>query len=249
MKQKAFTDDGYRDLVKGINDNRVRYEKTGSWLNDSAKNKDLFMDTTVNLDSSVSLVVPVDKRVFDYENAVRLHKTLGLTPVLASDPRLWSRLTHVECWEYMQERWPVDAKKKPRFIRERYFFAGTDSRAVLRNGISRLWWSAEVTHDPKRKGKEYELTKIMLSRLDIAQQLLERSFGRAKPLVQGFLEFVKSNDATCLNDGDRSRNRIRYLASCLHARSGVSVLDTIPTKDLKRFLSEELERFDKDNNC
>ena len=153
----------------------------------------------------------------------------------------------MECWRYMQHRWPVDDDKTSRFIRERYFFAGTDSRAVLRNGVSRLWWSAEVTYDPKRKGKEYELTEVMLSRLDIAQQLLERSFGRVRPLVRGFLQFVLRNRDKCLDDGERSRRRIRCLAAALHAKSGVCVLDTVSKKQLSEFLAEELAWHDKRN--
>ena len=137
----------------------------------------------------------IPRHSFDYENARSIHQQLsGLTPVLAADPRLWARLTHVECWDHMQLHWPVDDSKSARFIRERYFFAGTNSRALLRNGISRLWWSAAMTHDEKRKNNKYELTKVILSRLDLAQQLLERSFSRGKPQVRGMKTYFAGSN-------------------------------------------------------
>jgi len=144
----------------------------------------------------------------------------------------------------MQRRWPVDDAKSAKIIRPCYFFAGTDSRALMRNGISRLWWSAEMTHDEKRNNK-YELTEIVLLKLDITQQLLERSYGRVKPLVQGFLEFILKHRDKCLDAGEQSRNRVRYLAACLHAKSGVCVLDTISKKQLSEFLADEVTRYDK----
>ena len=145
----------------------------------------------------------------------------------------------------MQRRWQVNDAKSAKIIRPRYFFAGTDSRALMRNGISRLWWSAEMTYDEKRKGNKYELTEVVFLKLDIAQNLLENSFGRVKTLVQGFLEFVLKHRGKCLDAGGQSRSRVRYLAACLHAKSGVCVLDTISKKQLSEFLAEELSRYDK----
>ncbi len=145
----------------------------------------------------------------------------------------------------MTLRWPVDESKSKEFVRQRYFLAGTDSRAVTRNGIARLWWSAQLTYDDKGGANQYDLTEVMLSRLDIAQQLLERNLGRVRPLVRGFLKFVNENREKCLGDGEASRQRIRYLAGCLHQRSGVSLLDALAHAELKQFLTDELDRFDK----
>ena len=246
MKQKILTDDAYKKLVNGIERNRTRYQRNATWLSDKRAHAGMFQHSTINVPKALDLKSPDENGSYDFENAKKIHRFFkNLLPVPASDPRLWSRLAHVECWSYMQARWPVVEEKKVRFVRERYFFAGTDSRSVLRNGISRLWWSAEVTYDAKRKGKEYELTKVLFSKLDIAQTLLEHSFGRAKPLVRCFLEFVVKNKAECLDDGQNSRKRIRHLGAALHAKSGVCVLDTLSKKELQAFLSRELEMCDK----
>lgn len=192
-----------------------------------------------------SLHLPEGKNFFDAENARLIHQQLGdLTPVVASDPRLWARLTHVECWQYMLARWPVDKNTTAETIRARYFFSGTDSRALLRNGISRLWWYAAITHDPKRKD-QYELTDAAFLRLDIAQNLFENSFGRSKQLVHAYLEFVLKHRDRCIDEGETSRQRMRYIASCVNGRTGVGVVDAVSKKQLTEFLEYELDRFDK----
>jgi hypothetical protein len=45
--------------------------------------------------------------------------------------------------------------------------------ALLRNGAARLWWSAHLSYDPDREN-QYELTAVLLARLDTAKNLLER---------------------------------------------------------------------------
>lgn len=59
-----------------------------------------------------------------------------------------------------------------RFIEARYFVAQNEGRALLRNGIARLWWVAHLSHDATRNNP-YELTAALLYTLDITQQILE----------------------------------------------------------------------------
>lgn len=245
MNQLIFTDEAYKEFVKGIADNQSRYIEDTSWLSDQKTHAKHFVKSTILPKTKPNLLLPSDESNYDFENAVQIHECYELTPVQASDPRLWARLTHVEEWQYMQRRWPVDESKKPEYIRRRYFVAGSDSRAIIRNGIARLWWSAEITKDPKAKKAPYRLTKIILSKLDITQQLLERSYGRSRNFVQSTLRFLEQNADECLNDGQISRDRVRHLAKQLSLRSGVTILDSMPESNLHEFLETELKRFNK----
>ena len=101
-------------------------------------------------------MMPADDCLYDVENAVRLHKALpSLTPVQVQDPRLWARLTHVELWQYMRTRWPVERYDKRDVaigrVRERYFVTQRQSRALVRNGAARLRRASKLTFDPERK--------------------------------------------------------------------------------------------------
>ena len=138
------------------------------------------------------VVESIETRIqHDIENSILLHRAFpDLTRVEAGDPRLWTRLTHVEGRAYMRKRWDVgqpkhadDPDKALRYALQHYFLAGSSpSRALTRNGMSRLWWYAALTHDPARSDP-YELTRVLLSALDIAQQLYgaELRPGRAGP--------------------------------------------------------------------
>lgn len=245
MNQLIFTDDAYRALVKDIAANFSRYSTHKPWLTDQPKHAKQYLKSTILPDKKPHLILPDTESNYDFENAVQVHECYQLTPVQASDPRLWARLTHVETWDYMQRRWPVDDAKKPQYVRQRYFVAGSDSRAISRNGIARLWWSAEITKNTKPSKDPYSLTRILLSKLDITQQLLERSYGRSRKFVQATLRFIEQNADECLNNGQTSRDRIRHLAKQLTLRSGVTILDSMPEAGLHEFLAEELKRFNK----
>ena len=109
----------------------------------------------------------------------------------------------------MIKRWPVgrhldDVQRAGRFILSRYFVPRNESRALLRSGAARLWWSAKLTYDADRTNP-YELTAVLLSQLDIAKQLLERNLGRIGSLTKTFLEFLLTNREDCLAPGNRSR--------------------------------------------
>lgn len=243
MNQQIFTDDTYTILVKGIGTNLSRYAAKKPWLSDQKSHAKHYVKSAILPKTKPSFILPNGDSNYDFENATQIHQCYELTPVQASDPRLWARLAHVEGWDYMQRRWPVDESKKAQYIRQRYFVAGSDSRAIIRNGIARLWWSAEITKDLKPSKDPYRLTRIILSKLDITQQLLERSYGRSKRVVQATLRFVEKNADECLNDGQTSRDRVRHLAKQLFRRSGVTILDSMPETNLHEFLAEELKRF------
>ena len=194
------------------------------------------------------LLLPSNDSLSDLDNSVRLHRSLAsLTHVQARDPRLWTRLTHVEFWPYMRARWPVERHienqpRAKRYIEERYFVPRTEGRALLRNGIARLWWYAQLTYDDTRSNP-YELTGVLLSSLDITQQILERSIGRCRSVLVAFLEFLLQNPRL-LEGGDFNREVIRSLAKSLNLFGGVAVLDTLAPSLLKTYLNLELTRID-----
>jgi hypothetical protein len=168
---------------------------------------------------------------------------------LPKSAKLELRLTHVELWHYMRKRWPVekylpDRSKAERYILSRYFVAQRQSRALLRNGAVRLWWTAKVTFDPQRKNP-YELTEVLLSSLDIAQQLLERNLGRILSLNRTFLDYLLRHKKECLDNGDKSRVLVRRLAKALNFQGGVCVLDCMSNQQIITELDREKEQIVK----
>lgn len=232
-------------LAGSIRDNLPRYKRDKPWLAEAAAGSAWQLETNLAPADPLALLDPVDQDFKDVENAIRIHKALpGLTPLQARDPRLWTHLTHGDLWSYMRRRWPVekymtDPGKAERYVRERYFVAKNESRALLRNGASRLWWSAMLSYDSQRDNP-YELTAVLFTYLDITQQILERNIGRAQAVVRGFLEFLRVNHEL-LEGGNANRARIRSLAKLLNLTGGVCLLDCLADTEVIGILQREYE--------
>ena len=233
-------------LCVNIQANLDKYRRNDRWVNEIGNPSVRDLNTRIEISGPFNLDEPDNVNLKDLENAIRVHKLLNkLTPLQARDPRLWTRLVHVEYWEYMRKRWRLrhfgtDTAKGVRFITSRYFIAQDESRALLRNGIARLWWTAYMTYDDTRNNP-YELTSVLLSTLDITQQILERNMGRSRVILTGFLEFLLQNKNELLTGG-QNQLRIRKLAIGLNLYGGVCLLDCLTHMNILEFLSNELQR-------
>lgn len=235
-------------LQDSLLDNIERYKEKESWIEEWAGKAAWEFHTPCELAASLELHLPDEGNLFDLENAIRIHKALpSLTPVQAQDPRLWTRLTHVELWSYMRARWPVErylSTSQPKIarMRDRYFVAQRQSRALVRNGAARLWWAAKLTCDNDRDNP-YELTHVLFSKLDIEKNLLEHNYGRSPRVIKTFLEFLLANKDECISNGTASREIVRHLAKAVNLRGGVCLLDCMNVTDLTGFLSHEKNKF------
>jgi hypothetical protein len=245
---KVFTRDFMQRLQAAVPANLKRYQEDKSWAVAWAADSTWEFATSCEY-APFKLIEPEKDNLFDLENAIRLHKALSkLTPVQAQDARLWTRLCHVELWDYMRVRWPVERylanpQRAAGRVIEQYFVAQRQSRALIRNGAARLWWTAKMTYDAGRKNP-YELTGVMLGPggLDIAKNLLERNFGRINGLTKTFLNFLLRNKEDCLSPGEASRKMVRHLSKTLNLRGGICLLDCMSSADMDAFLDAERKK-------
>jgi hypothetical protein len=234
-------------LRSGVATHLPKYYQSAPWASGLGTRSTRDLETKIELKSAFVLDTPDEDNLKDLENAVRVHKYLrDLTPLQARDPRLWTRLAHLECWTYMRKRWPIERfkdqnEKAARYVTARYFVPQNESRALLRNGIARLWWTAHLSFDSQRTNF-YELTSVLLSTLDITQQILERNMGRSPVILRGFLEFLLANKTDLLRGGEDNREKIRRLAKFLNMCGGVCLLDCLSQRDIMMLLGGELER-------
>ena len=232
-------------LRLNLRQNLARYAERRPWADRRAGDRAVSRPSGLEPAVPLELVLPEGTDLKDLENTKIVHQAFEhITPLQARDPRLWTRLTHVECWSYMRKRWDVtrvqgDDAKKERYVRKHYFVTQAQSRALLHNGMARLWWYGHLTHDRDRPDP-YQLTAVLLSSLDIAQQVLERNMGRAPHVRTGFLDFIRTNGNRLGTAGQR-RDRIRDLAKMLNLRGGFTLLDTLAIEDVIALLGAELQ--------
>lgn len=181
---------------------------------------------------------------FDIENTKALYSKLRhLTVLQATDERMWAYLTHVTFWEYMRTRWPIErieiqGHDSKVFVESRYLFMRNKDRALLRNGISRLWWYGFISYD-KQRADPYELTEVLLSTQDIASNILERTFSRSNKVTRSILAVLAEMNEENRNSVIR-RGAFRDLARHINYLGGVSILDGFTSQELRTFVGESL---------
>ena len=183
-----------------------------------------------------ALQMPDDSGKRDSENVRLVHTWLGhLTPVQASDARLWTYLTHSVYSGYTAVRWPIDAEADvTRRIRERYFVEGESLASITRNSIARLWWFGHLTHDPLRADR-YELADVLLKVQDMQQAFLERAIGRSRKILHAALRLWQHR----LEQGGTPVSQskaIQRWARLIRLHGAVVLLDALSEKHLENLL-------------
>lgn len=242
--------DALEQLKKDIPREIERYRNDEVWLDGYFENSSYYLPSNMIVEK-VELKKPdensKDKSKYDIDNTIAFYSAMReLKVVQASDERLWSLMCHKDYWDYMRSRWSIEecnnedaeevggaAKKnsKDRII-ERYFFQSNRARALVRNGIARLWWYGYMTYDEKREDP-FELTKILLRRHDDAQGLLERSFPHNKKILHAILSVLPKYEYI-------SRDKFRSLLKSINRIGGVTILDTLDEQDLISMVENKL---------
>lgn len=221
-----FTTNAVLRLRNAIPDTKERYGLTEPWADNylTEIGMSTFREDVGGPDATLRL--RMESEADDLENAIHLYEDLsGISLDLASDERFWAYLTHITCWRYMKARWKPESE---RVIQERYFFAHGSDRGALRNGLARLWWMAEATHDPDRQDP-FELTRILLVNQDVAQQTLERSLSRAKSVTTAILEGLKEATSGASPD----RRTFRAALEEVNRMGAVRLLESVPAKEIR----------------
>ncbi|HWD88633.1 MAG TPA: DUF6339 family protein [Mucilaginibacter sp.] len=193
-------------------------------------------NTNIFIDNGLSLNPGITGKLADadLESCIILYENLKLNEIQASDPRLWTYLTHVTFWPYMRERWGLENVRKTDSpigrVYDRYFLIKPNLELLSRNGISRLWWYAHLTVDEKRKDK-YELTRILLRREEVPVGILERVVGTNYNTRTGLLEFLQEHDEILSNE-----NLTRQLLKAFNLFGGTKILPLLSKNKIKQIL-------------
>lgn len=194
-----FTQDAYKILKTDIESNRDKYYSDTPWLKDYFEENNIheFMrKSAIKVDNISSFQYTGDdtdsKNSDDLQNVITLYSAYRekITPTQASDPCLWTALSHISYKNYILNRW----KKDDGTVRLDQRFFATEGRASLLyfNAISRLWWSGYLTYDKeKAKTNPWELTKILFSAQQIQKDLFDQPFSMNRTIVKGLLRALK----------------------------------------------------------
>jgi hypothetical protein len=193
------------DLMKNLDDGLI-----------ARKINDKFLELAARLTESSEIVAS------DGEMAACVHQAFeGLTLREAADADLWAYMTVIECPQYVRWRW----HQRNADLSSRY--AGN----IRRNALARLWWWAEVTHDPDKPSEEaakYSETLNVANRQDFILYALDCTFSGHRQLVRQLtkVQLSQAQGSRSQQKLCRSVNRIARVV-CLDAIQDDGQLDEV----------------------
>lgn len=241
---RYMKEDAMQRIKHSVYSNKEKYKNNKPWVADLFEKNNWFIESNIRI-NNFDLIIPDDNNVYDLNNVKILYDNMkNLQPYQANEERLWSYLTHVYLWDYMRKRWPVEKyydKKKNKFenrMHEHYFLKSKTKRALIRNGISRLWWFGYVTYE-ENSSNSYALTEILLYTQDIAESVFGRHFSNNPQIVKSLLSVLKEKIDNGYDMPDR--DTIRSLCKYLSHLGGAMIIDSLEVEELKNKLRKRLE--------
>jgi hypothetical protein len=112
-----------------------------------------------------------------------------MTPALAREERLWTRLCHIEFFEYARARWLNSPDKIGTQVRN-HFFAGGLPAARDDNAVGRLWWNGHVASIACPDDIKLGLSKL-LARANNRLQIIDRAdTAFRQPLIKSIFRVI-----------------------------------------------------------
>lgn len=182
-------------------------------------------------------LTPDSPSTFDAYNVQIVHTRFKDIPLeLAAEESFWAYLSHVEFWDYMQVRWPLNNDTDTSSIRNRYFFG--KERPLFRHGVARLWWYGYLTYEPTMDDP-YHYTKVAFKDQDRARMLIETvNISRNRVALFATLDVLHMLDNWTFEEkieiikGERE-NVIRPLMQFVNSVGGVMIWDLLTPEEAK----------------
>lgn len=191
----------------------------------------------LNLDVDLTLLAELDPSgspEAEISNSRIVWKALrGLTPTLACEEGIWTRLTHVECLSFARSRWlntSMNDQAAEKAVMD-HFFAATLTSRRDDNAISRLWWNSYIAQlaypDTNLKALEFILKKA-----DIRSNFIERSLTASRPpLAAGIVRIMEREDWVTTREGN-----FRAFMRTLNRLGGGMIFESMAVSDIDTFM-------------
>lgn len=187
---KLFSSSMVEKLSKGVPANLERYA-SGDFA-DLSKESGWAIETNACQwdDSATSRLIVDSTPDAEVNNSLVVYGALaGMTPAMARDERIWARLCHVECLDFVRARWLKPGGSLESRVRAHCFAPGLPG-CRDDNAIGRLWWNAYVAKLASPDDIEFGLNRL-LARANIRLQVIDRAdTAFREPLIAGVVRIL-----------------------------------------------------------
>jgi hypothetical protein len=221
-------------LARDVESNLERYSGTG--FDDLVVEQGWSIEHTLDIDiSHFKSLNPGNNKEAEIHNSRIVWDSLpGLTPNLACEERVWTRLAHIECIEYTRARWlskPMGDTEVVSAVRDHFFARG---RTGIRddNAISRLWWNYYIARQALPDDPDTALNLIRKS-ADIRSNIVERPRTSCRqPLLAGVIRAMQDDEWLTA-----SEDNFRNLMKVLNRDAGGLLLETMTSTAIDCFIA------------
>lgn len=234
---KHISDQTLADLLENIEGNLERYR--GDGFGDLADNPS--WDIALQIEYDGKLLGTLNKTQqrniieIDLENSKIVGEALvNLTPALANEELIWTRLSHVEGFEYSQARWLGQSDNDDLISAVKtHMFAPTQTAVRDDHSLSRLWWNYHIAKSCFPDEIEKALGLILKS-ADIRSNFVERVWMSSRRNIAAAIlrEMDRTPAATATEEG------FRKLMKAINRNGGGIVFEALNAAEADTFVSE-----------
>lgn len=224
----------YIDELKNSIDPKMYTSQENPWLDSFYENTN-YSATLKRKPTNEIILNEEGKPENDLENIKTVHKSLRFfEPRHLAFEGVWVYFTHIYFWTYMKKRWVNEDMSKASII-QRFFYDGSSTRAMLRNGIARLWFIGHATYDPNTPDDPYHLTSILMSNQDVLMNVAERASLFSIPnFKNAILDEIKDNNILL------DRETLRTLMMKFIFLTGIKRLDSFSYDELRGMIQKKI---------
>jgi hypothetical protein len=183
----------------------------------------------------------------DVANAESVHRYLGVMDrANAASAPLWTYTAFVTYRAYMEERWPLHGLKKEDSwrsrARDRWLLLSPSRGKLIRHGIARLWWVADLTVDmeqryPLSMDDAYGYTRETFRNEDRIINIFDREVGAVPALMRAVLERAAAGGRAA---DDKPFRTLMRAFTLIDGYREVSMLDERALPQLVEALGDQL---------
>lgn len=187
----------------------------------------------------------------DAVNAQKLHEWISaakpkIPRTVLADGRLWAALCHKTFAEYMIGRWGPKVKASEESndsrLNSRFFANGEGQRNLVRNGLARLYFAAEIVF----QDGNYNLLPIFFEKQDIHQNFIERALAGDSGLIRSVAENCLKVKGLKIKEEKLNKLNIQNYAKLVNGAGGTRSLDKVSEMGIQ-VLTEVAFGTDADN--
>ncbi len=177
-----------------------------------------------------------DSQAIEFYNALK-----GMTPARATDPLMWTWLTHFRLHEYSLERWRrTKTTKLPEYVKTHWFAENQNSAIWNSNTAARTWWIAHTAIKAANASAGAFAPQDALDHFAtfaVHYHVLIGSAVMRSPIL--LAEFVRA----LLNEGQgiKAEAGARELFRRINLEAGTQLLEVLPRDEIRALILRHLD--------